>query len=158
MTGLLGSVLLFIQQNIVGSCSPNMPQISRGNISYIHNISADVVFFKCTEMAYRHIFIGGQAEYIDVSSQQLSCSKSSVMTPAAYNEQMHLIQRAWLQGIASLQCLGWQLLVAKYWQVSHGFTYRSVTIRPSTIFTVVSKNDTLSVDHSVVNLRVGVLG
>ena len=33
-----------------------------------------------------------------------------------------------------------------------GFTYRSVTIRPSTIFTVVSRNDTLSLDHSVVNL------
>jgi len=31
------------------------------------------------------------------------------------DEQMHLIQRAWLYGIASLQCLGWQLLVARYW-------------------------------------------
>ena len=27
MTGLFSSGLLFIQQNIVGSCSPNMPQV-----------------------------------------------------------------------------------------------------------------------------------
>ena len=31
-TGWLSSRLLFIQQNIVGSCSPNMPQISRGKL------------------------------------------------------------------------------------------------------------------------------
>ena len=31
-TGLLGSGLLFIQQNIVGSCSPNRLRISQGKI------------------------------------------------------------------------------------------------------------------------------
>ena len=32
MTGLFSSGLLFIQQNIVGSCSPNMPQVYRGKL------------------------------------------------------------------------------------------------------------------------------
>ena len=32
-------------------------------------------------------------------------------------------------------------VAARYWWVSVGFIYRSVTIRPSTIFTVVSRND-----------------
>ena len=31
-TGLFGSGLLFIHQNIVGSCSPNMPQVYRGKL------------------------------------------------------------------------------------------------------------------------------
>ena len=48
-------------------------------------------------------------------------------------------------------------MAAWYWWVSVDFTYKSVTIHPSTIITVVSKNDTLSLDHSVVNLMVGLV-
>ena len=51
--------------------------------------------------------------------------------------------------------VSWVVAVGGNWWVSVGFTYRSVTIHPSTIFTVVSRNDTLSLDHSVVNLMVG---
>ena len=61
-TGLFSSGLLFIQQNIVGSCSPNMPQVYQGKLPKLliyTQLSTSVVFFRCTEMAYRHTFIAG---------------------------------------------------------------------------------------------------
>ena len=57
-------------------------------------------------------------------------------------------------GIASLQCLGSQLLVARYWWV---FINKSVTTLPPSRFTFVSKKETLSLDRSTVNLIVGIL-
>ena len=45
----------FIQQNIVGSCSPNILQISWGKfqnfIIYTVNVSTNVVFFRCEQVS-----------------------------------------------------------------------------------------------------------
>ena len=71
------------------------------------------------------------------------------------SEQMRFNLKAWLYSIHFLQWKGCRELDCKYWWLSVGLTYQSVSITPSTRDTVTSKKTIEVFDHSAVNLMIG---
>ena len=71
------------------------------------------------------------------------------------SEQMRFNLKAWLYSIPFLQWKGCRELDCKYWWLSVGLTYQSVSITPSTRDTVTSKKTVEVFDHSAVNLMIG---
>ena len=85
--GLLGSGLLFIQLNIVRSCSLNLPQTSWCKI-LMHSISINVVF-RCTNEGIQVCCLGRIHHTCLVKKN--NCSYSSMMSAQhSYTEVVYL--------------------------------------------------------------------
>ena len=82
-------------------------------------------------------------------SRSLQCLSKELVP-----EQMQFNFKAWLYGIPFLQWKGCHKLDCKYWFLSAGLTYKSVSINSSVRDTVTSKKLIEISDHSAVNFMV----